>query len=652
MPSPRLCVLLLAAILSLTAFTSAFAADFPEIKPSERELTSVPEHPNAPAVVLFKKGSFTVINSKTGRLEPRFVVEVRRKILTEEGKRYGEVSVFHSKQVKLQKLEGRTVLANGREIPLPKDATFKRRTSETEQQFITSIAFPAVEVGAILDYRYEVRLPSIFLLEPWNFQEDVPTLESEMFYEGPEWLIIRTAILDPLQTGVRQSTKPDWDGWRTKAWGYNLPALPDEPYGFPAADLASRFLMIPVEIVDPDGGKRTKKTELLKTWASTCELFAKNYEKAFQRSGTAASKARELAAAVSGVPREKAQAVYRFVRDEIETEENYGVWLDEKSTVDSVFATRRGDYAEKAVLLQAMLGALAIPSRLVWVGERDSGQINLVFTTPWWFERMIVAADIDGQRVFLDPSDRSLAFGRLAPGLEGMQALLFDRTNPEPVTLPSSSLEENLRKATVELDLDAQGRLSGRGALRLSGQHAWARLGWKKSEAETAKAWKEWLTERYTDFDITDVKVTEAVEETRVEVTWAMAQREEEVLGDEATLHLSRPLGPAKQPFVSPAASRISPIFFDFADRDETEITLRWPEGWTLETLPDDKDMESGVGIFKAALDLDTAGRRATFRRRFDVKDRQFDKKLYNSLQSLFGQAEKSDAQVLVLVRQ
>jgi hypothetical protein len=29
----------------------------------------------------------------------------------------------------------------------------------------------------------------------------------------------------------------------------------------------------------------------------------------------------------------------------------------------------------------------------------------------------------------------------------------------------------------------------------------------------------------------------------------------------------------------------------------------------------------------------------------------QFDKKLYNSLQSLFGQAEKSDAQALVLVK-
>ncbi|HKV10570.1 MAG TPA: DUF3857 and transglutaminase domain-containing protein [Thermoanaerobaculia bacterium] len=649
MACPRLRLPLLAAILLLAPLPAgalAAAVNFPEIRESERLLTSVPGHPNAPSVVLFKKGRFSVMNS--GRYDPRFVVQVRRKILTEEGKKYGEVSVFHSKQVKLQKLEGRTVLPDGREIPLPKDATFKRRISKAEKVFITSIAFPAVEVGAILDYRYEIRLPSIFLLEPWNFQEDVPTLDSDIVYDVPEDLLIRTALLDPLLTGVRQQTIKDPFSWRVQAWGKNLPPLPDEPHSVPRADLASRFLMIPVEVVASRGGKNT---ELLKTWASTCELFAPGYEKASRKAGTAAGKAREIAAAVPGGPREKAQAVYRFVRDQIETVENYGVWLPEDSTVDAILAVRRGDYSEKALLLKSMLGALQIPSRLVWVGERDGGKIRLEFTTPWWFDRMIVAADLDGQRVFLDPSDRSLAFGRLAPDLEGMQALLFDRANPETLTLPSSPFEENLRKATVDFDLDAQGRLSGRGSLLLTGHHAWTYLDWKENAEETAKAWKEWVAGKYTDFDVTDVKVTEAVEETRVEVAWSMAQREDEVLGDEATVHLSRPLGPVKQPFVSPAADRVSPIFFDFADRDETEVTLRWPEGWSPETLPDDKDVVSGVGVFKAGLDLDTAGRRATFHRRFDIKDRELDKKLYNSIQSLFGQAEKSDAQVFVLVK-
>ena len=95
----------------------------------------------------------STVRLSPGLLSRSFTIEVRRKILTEEGKKYGEAVVFHSKQSKLQDLQGRTVLPDGREVPLPKDAVFKRRLSRSEKQFVTSIAFPAVEVGAILDYR-------------------------------------------------------------------------------------------------------------------------------------------------------------------------------------------------------------------------------------------------------------------------------------------------------------------------------------------------------------------------------------------------------------------------------------------------------------------------------------------------------------------
>lgn len=638
MACPRLRAPLLAAILFLAGFAGgASAADFPEIKPSERELTRVPEFPNAPAVVLFRKGKLSV-RMRPNMVDPYiFTVQVRRKILTEEGKKYGEVSLFHSKQIKLIGLEGRTVLPDGRKIPLPKDAIFKRTLSKRGKQFLTSFAFPRVEVGAILDYQYEVRTSSLHLLEPWSFQDFLPTLHSEVYYSVPSWLRARPVLLNPLEIEIKSHS----DSSSLWAWGRNLPALPEEPYGPPVADLMSRFLLIPVEMlhIEPYGND-----ELFKTWASTCTLFAKSYEKALGQAGETGRKAREIAAAVpAGGKREKAGAVYRFVRDGIETAEDYGVGLPEGSTADAVLAARRGDYSEKAVLLQAMLDALDIPARLVWVSERDSGTIYLNIVTPWWFERAIVAAEIDGQRVFLDPSDRSLAFGRLAPGLEGMPALLFDRANPEPVTLPSSPFEENLRKATVELDLDAEGRLSGRGALRFTGHQAWKRLGWE--------AWKEWLAGEYADFDITDVQVTEEVEETRIEVTWAMAQREDEVLGDETTVHLSRPLGPAKQLFVSPAETRISPVFFDFASRDETEVTLRWPEGWAPETPPANEELVSEIGAFKTRLEVDAAGRRATFHRQLDGKERQYDKNLYTALQSFFGRAEKSDAQGLVLVK-
>ena len=50
--------LLACLILALLGVRGAAAADFPPITDAERALTSVPGEPNAPAVVLFKKGEF------------------------------------------------------------------------------------------------------------------------------------------------------------------------------------------------------------------------------------------------------------------------------------------------------------------------------------------------------------------------------------------------------------------------------------------------------------------------------------------------------------------------------------------------------------------------------------------------------------------
>src|SRR3954463_2519822 len=98
-------------ILTLAACRGAMAADFPPITDEERALTSVPEAPNAPAVVLFKKGEFLMAGY--GRfndsLASHLQVQARVKILTEAGKSNGELAIGHSSSFRLQNFSGRTV---------------------------------------------------------------------------------------------------------------------------------------------------------------------------------------------------------------------------------------------------------------------------------------------------------------------------------------------------------------------------------------------------------------------------------------------------------------------------------------------------------------------------------------------------------------
>ncbi|HVG07711.1 MAG TPA: DUF3857 domain-containing protein [Thermoanaerobaculia bacterium] len=638
--------LALVLVLLVAAAGPAAAEAFPPITEKERALTAVAGEPNAPAVVLFKKAEFLMWGyDSQGAISSRLLVQERRKILTEQGKDLAEVAVAHNDFIRLSGFKGRTVLPDGREIPLGSDARFERKESKRFGRRVTTVAFPSVDVGSILDYQYELRMESIYFLEPWYFSEELPVVYSEMVFKIPREIQTQGWNRDPFKVGLQHESKKSSRGTELRVWGENLPSVPDDPFGLPFADLATQMMIVPAAYQD-----RNVYEKLLDSWPSVCTMLDEYYVKARRKDGGVAKKAKEIAAA--GSPRQKAEALYRFVRDEIDTVNQPGIFLVEGSSVEKTLSGKRGDPAEKALLLQSLLNAAKLDAKLVWAADRMRGQIDPKVPNPLWFDTVLVALDLDGQRVYLDPTDRALAFGHLQYGYEGTPALIHDAKKPEGIVLPEPPHDQNARRAVVDLDLDAEGRLSGKGEVTFTGHHAWEKIDWKDDEAATLEAWKKWLDEEYPGFQIEGVRFEEKPDEQTARVFWTMKQREEDVLGDETTLVPSRPLGPTRQPFVQDASKRRSPVLFLFPDRDEVELRLHWPEGWKLESQPKLASTKNRVGALTVGLDLNDAERSLVYRRQLDVTQRQLPSmQMYEEARALFGAAEKSDAQALVLAR-
>jgi transglutaminase-like putative cysteine protease len=644
----RVSLFLLAVLVGLTLGGPALAADFPPVTDAERALTSVPKEPNAPAVVLFRKSEFLMMGyGSQGRTSSTLLVSARTKILTEEGKSLGEVSVPHSNFARLRGFQGRTILPDGRVLPLPADARFERKISKRQKRSVTSVAFPGVQVGAILDYQFELRFDSMFYLEPWYFSDELPVLHSEVVFKIPPEVKAAAWRSDPFQIGFKTESEVTPDGTKVRVWAQNLPSIPEEPFSVPFADLAMQMLLLPISY---DNG--VAFVPLLESWESVCKLYDEVYEKAQRKDGDAAKRAREIAGKAGGGARQRAEAIYRFVRDEIATEDLSGVDLQEGASVAKTLADKRGDSADKALLLQAMLGAVQIKARPVWAANRWRGEVDLQAANPAWFDRVLVAAEIDGRRVFLDPADPSLGFGQLQSVYEGTPAVIHDRKKPEKIVLPETPFDQNGRRAVVDLVLDEAGALAGTGELRLTGHHAWERIGWQEDDARTLEAWQKWLDESYPGFVISGVQFEERPEERTVKLTWKLAQREEDVLGDEASLAPSRPLGPVRQPFVQEPGQRRSPVLFSYADLDEIELRLRWPEGWRVEELPGNAHYERPLGALVVDVENREAERSLVYRRRFELRRRKLGTTHdYEAVRSLFAAVEKSDAQPLALVR-
>lgn len=618
----------------------------PPLTDAERALTAVPDEPNAPAVVLIKRGEFLMAGyGQKSVSESSFLhIQVRLKILTEEGKSNGEVAIAHSDYQRLHGFHGRTILPDGRVLPVSSDARFVRKTSRSLKTFTTAVAFPAVQVGAIVEYEYELWFDSIFFLEPWYFAEEVPVRYSEITFKTPLTVAAQAWSRGPARVKIQRQTDRTSNGYITRAWAENVPSVPDDAYGPPYQDLAAQMLMVPTSFTT-----EYVHTSLLESWPKTCEMIGRIYDTVKRKDGDAPKTARALAPA--GSPRQRAEAMYRFVRDQIENDGYIGVTTNGERSVAKVLDEHKGDRAEKALLLQAMLAAVKIDAQLVWAADRDRGAIDPALPNPRWFDTVLVRVELDGQKVYLDPTDRALAFGHLRPGHEGTPALVFDTKKPEGIVLPQTPYDQNLERAEIDLTLDPKGRLTGTGTLRLTGQRAWAKLHRETDEAKSQEVWKKWLGERFREFQVGDVKAVAAPEEEKVTLTWSLAQREDEVLGDEVTLVPSAPLGPFGQILVQPAASRRTGVAFDYPYRQEVELRLRWPEGWKVESAPKGNNLAGKAGGLSLDVESKPAERTLVCTRRLDVSQRRFDTSAeYEAVRSLFADVEKSDAQRVVLV--
>ncbi len=629
----------LGALVAVVAALPAAATDFPPVTDTDRALTQVPWEPEAPAVVLFRRATIRLKDYR--KVASSYLdVQVRIKILSKEGLGYGEVALPHSRRLRLDSFSGRTVLPDGRVVPLPDDAVFKSQASKAEKLFVTKAAFPGVEVGAIIDYSYRMYWDSFYYLEPWDFESDLPTVVSDVTFVIPPNLAMQPWGRQSDQNPAHVEQNRTATGTEVRVWMEKLPSIVSETWSAPAADRTSRFMLVPTKVA----GER-----LFDSWEGTCDAFDYGYKQILRRDRTATRRARELADGATAQG-DKARVVYRFVRDEIETRPVATVGIAADS-VDEVLDDGRGSPAEKALLLRAMLKAVGIDSDLVWTADRRDGQIDTAVANPWWFDRIVVAIDLEGGRVFLDPGDRDLGFGRLSPHQEGATALVYDRSKPELITLPVAPFDRNARTATLALAVDAEGKTTGTGALELTGQHAWEVLGLRTADRPSSEVWTEWIDDRFPGFEVADVAVDESVDDERVKVTWTLAERAEQVLGDEVTLAPSRPLGPVAQVFTLPSERRRTPVQLSYADRDEVDLTVTWPADWEVEVPPQAAHFTNAAGALEATAEVDPEGRRLHYHRRFDITGTDFVKLAeYRAIRALYAEVERHDAQSLVLV--
>ena len=139
--------------LVILAVPAVHAIGFQPVSPDEVRMTSEPQAPGAPAILLFRQVDRDD-NGRTSHEDNYF----RIKILTEEGRKYADVEIPFSKDIgSIVNIKGRTIKPDGSIVNFDGKIFDKSIVKAKGVKYMAkAFTLPDVQVGGIIEYSARV----------------------------------------------------------------------------------------------------------------------------------------------------------------------------------------------------------------------------------------------------------------------------------------------------------------------------------------------------------------------------------------------------------------------------------------------------------------------------------------------------------------
>ena len=582
------------------------AEDWPGITSEERALKRLEQDPDADAAVIFKERNGRILR-RADDIVNILDYRVRYKILTDRGKRYGEVQIKAGKYSRVSNIRARTVKADGTVVPLAPDQIFEKVIFQVGsfKQTAWVFHFPAVEVGAILEYRYDRHDNSKVFLAPFYFAGPEFTLRARVTQGVPEDM--GYTILCDLCPNSQMPTMTPWREGKAKGTMYtqelrDIPGVKDEILMPPDRDASPRLEMVLLKWKNYTSWALGRQDRFFIDWASVA-LYASSYYQYALKEGLSDLKP-VVEGWVQGItdPQEKIKAIFRHVQQDfrmLRYREVYG----QTHSIKDILKDKVADNEDKAVLLMTALKTIGIESHAALVSGKDGGSLNPKFFSLSQFTHTILAIPQPGGTYqWLDPNVAYVPFGFLPWQDSGAEALLIkdpkgEIVTGEMVTLPTKSeLSTSRYKSGVKprqdgkADVEVEAEFLGEDAVDLRAELVPA------AEVARKEFLEDWVAEKRNGA-LLRTYIIENLEDNEkplrlklgLEIPGLVTNADEILLvrGCVLTCTESNPIsrGPRQYPF-----------YVDRGWNEEETVTIQAPQGMKAAQAPPAHSTKSAVG--------------------------------------------------------
>lgn len=623
---------------------SAWAGiSFQPVNPEELKMTSEPQAPGAPAVILFRQ-----VDRDDNRYTPHEDNYLRVKILTEEGRKYANVELpFIKGNENIVGVRARTIKPNGSIVEFDGkvfDKTIVK--SRSVGYLVKNFTLPGVEVGGIIEYYYTIDLKEHYVFDSdWILSQELFTRAAKFTLKPYNEFHLRWTT-HQLPAGANPKQGPN--GVVTMET-QDIPAFMPEDYMPPENELKARVNFVyyrePPES-DPD-----------KYWRADGKKRNGALE-SFVGKRKAMEQAVSQIVAPGDAPEVKLRKIYDRVQQmrntsyEIKKTEQEEKRDKEKeiSNVEELWKRGYGNGVQLTWLFLGLARAAGFEAYGCWVSDRRQYFFNRKLMQSGNLDSNVVLVKVNGKDMYFDPGGAFTPFGLLTWSETGVQGLRLDGDGGSWITttLPQASDSQLHREA--KLKLADTGDLEGKLTVTYTGLEAMYRRLQERHEDDTAR--KKYLEESIKEQipAAADVELTNKPDWSGTE-TPLIVEFDMKIPGwvSSAGKRALLPVGffTVHEKHTFEHANRVFPIYFEYPYEKVDDVTVELPEGWKIDSVPPQKTQDAKVLFY----DLKVENGSGTVRivRKFNVELLLLEAKYYPALRKFYEVIKTGDEQQILL---
>ncbi|SDW39397.1 DUF3857 domain-containing protein [Aequorivita viscosa] len=612
-------------LLFLSIFSFSVAQDFRFGKVSEEELLQKehPIDPTANAAILYRetKTEFQYSQGSGWYMVTDYFERV--KIYNKEGFDWANISIDlykGSSEDKLIGLRGYTYFLNAKgkvdKEKLGKDGIFDQETSKYLTQ--TKITMPDVKEGSVIEYKYTIESPFIYNIDEFRLQEEIPLDKVSVVFKSPEYFQYKThqrgwipyqvnstvkdrsmsisiterdnARLSEMKSKTRiQQVKFKENAYEIEM--ESVPAMKKEPF---AGNINNYTTALQFEMSYQDFNGSS-----IKTYSTTWEAVSKSiYDiEAFgQELNRRNYFEKDIDALLEGVskPEEKAARIFLYVLTKMNWNGYYGYFSNDG--VKAAYKRGSGNVADINLMLTAMLRYANLEANPVLVSTKSHG-IPL-FPTRNGFNYVITAVELPQGVILLDATNKDAEVGVLKSDIiNGDGRLIKEGGISSWISL--RSLVPAVKSSMLSMEIQPDLSVTGKSRNRYTGNYAFQYRTRYKNLSKEAQLKSLEKNLNQTELSAVEFEnLNKLGQPVSLQYDFETLEGIEDVAGK---LYFSPMLFLATEENPFKSETREYPIDFGFPMKDRYILNIALPEGYQVESLPENivYDLGQNIGGYK-----------------------------------------------------